>query len=329
MNNTPMGRSKSLKLVEAALLGKDHDVAGVLESFQSMSERIASLKARQKRVGGLYDALGAGKNLQGLSDFEREQYKVGANEFFLEGGTRFDFIRSKMKPEYQEKMDQVRQAAIDADSMFRALGFGPSRKNLTREDVTKQLRTTFKGEEIKRSTSRPTPTWGDSNLDQLMKREDRTNRADVTNHLHTIFKGFKKFGGKKEYDALVLKTFEEHPNVLAALKRMTEERAFGWLRRQWKGDEAVDIFGAKHAWHAAMTDFIQNHVDALVRHEGEKASALSNANPLNVPAPYAAGFAAPSEDDPNREAELTKISGAQAMEALFRAVELMQAKESQ
>lgn len=324
MNAVPMGRAKSLQLVEAALLGKDHDAAAVLETFKSYGDRVEALRQQNKRVGGLFEALGADKNMKSLSDFQRKQYKVGANQFFLEGGPRFEYIREQMPPEVREKMDYVREAAVDIDSMFRAAGFGPKRENITRSDVTGRLRAN------QPAPTKRAPSWGDKNLDQLMDRQDSTTRGDVVSHLHSIIKGYERYKGERQFDDLVNETFKAHPEVMQALKRMSEERAFAWMKRYLKGDEAVDIFGARQAWYAAATDFIQNHVDALVAHEGGKKNLWwGDRNPLDVPAPYAAGMVAPSEDDPNREAEFGTMSGVKAMEALFRAVELMQAKENQ
>jgi hypothetical protein len=194
-----------------------------------------------------------------------------------------------------------------------------------RKAMPEEARAARKAERARRQ-----PTWGDSNLDQMMRRQDSTTRDDVMSHLHTIIKGFQKYKGERQFDELVQRTFKEHPNVMAALKRMSEERAFAWVRRWLTGDEAIDNFGAKQAWYAGATDFIQNHVDALVAHEGGKRNLWwGDRNPLDVPAPWAAGIVAPSENDPNREAEFGTISGVKAMEALFRAVDLMQAKENQ
>lgn len=294
INNTPMGRAKSIKAVTDALLGNNHQVAAVLESFKSVGDRVKSLQTRQKRVGSLYKALGVKSEVtDAWTDLERDQYRVGINKLFLQGGPEFDALRRDIGPEFKEGVDKARQAAVDIDSMFRSLGFGPRH---WRED-----------------------------FDELTRQQDNVARIDVMDRLDTIFHAYEKYGGKGHYDKVVNKVFDDSPETVAALKRMTKERAFQWLRNDF-GSDAKEQYGASRVWHAAASDFVQNHVDALVSRPGSRGEKV---NPLNVPAPYAAGLVVPGEDDPNREAEVRTMSGAKAMEALFRAVGILEAREKE
>lgn len=234
IENTPAQRAASFKKVEEAILGNRRDADAIMATFDSVSDRVRSLRARKAEVDDIYSMFGVSNTMRGMSMADRGKMRVKFNQICAEGGDEFKAIRAKMKPEHQQMMDVARQAAGDTDDMFRTLGFGPNHN-----------RPGFQSAE----------------------------RADIVDGLHSMFDNYKRYGKSIDFDRSVDKLFKEHPNVKTALSRMSKMRAFQILRGEAEG-AAMPVLGmAKpRTFLIAAKDFFRNHIDAMVtRKKGSKA----------------------------------------------------------
>jgi hypothetical protein len=253
-------------------------------SFKSVQEQVEVARAQQTKFRDVFNILGVDGDMRAMSPDKRHKLSVGVNQAMLKGGSEFDRLRAQLKPEQQKMMDIGRQAAADTDSMFRTLGFGPQHNK---------------------------PGF------------DTATREQVVDGLHEAFDAFEKFNGKQDFDREVNKIFMKTPAVRLALKRMTKERAFQFLDGSLKEDAKL-LFGETRPWHGFVTDFAQNHLDAMVSRKKKNL-----VNPFDVPAPYAIGLSSPSEDDPNRTNTPDRISVVKALQALSRMAALATKEEKE
>jgi hypothetical protein len=308
----PRTQSEAFKSLEDGITGRDRDAEAVVGSFKNVRQQVEQMRVQQKHRRDIFDVLGMGQNFETMSADTRKKMQITMNQVLLEGGPKFDRLRELVTPEQRKLMDTARQAAGDVDTMFRTLGFGP---------------------------------------DDKLPGFDKVKRQEVVQGLHKVFEKFEKYGENIDFDRSVREIFKDSPNVRKALTRMSKERAFQWLRNDFKG-MSKEMGGASRPFHAFLSDFFQNHLDSMTNYQSSKQNAL---NPFDVPTPYALGIMNTSEDEPMtsewtqtpqesggrdlgygsdlmsgpapREPMIARLSVVKAMNALMRAVDLIDAEE--
>lgn len=292
IGNTPAGKASAYKKIEDAITGRTRDYDAVISTWQSLDKRVAAARAEHTRIKDLFTTLGVEKSMAGIGNAERAQMRTKLNQILLNGDHEYDALVNSAKPEQRVALGVARQAALDTDSMFRKLGFGPRHNQPGFTNAT---------------------------------------REEIVGGLEEIFKNYKKFGESDQFDRTVDELFSMNKPVREALNAMTGERAFMFLSGHLKSN-AKAVFGADrvHTYMTSANDFFKNHIDALISRNKKAPGHISDLGPFESPTPYSMALTQEAvPNDENRSESIEGLSATKALRALMRAVDKAGAEKKQ